>query len=117
MPMHKTEQKKRQLLNSLMNELETALRQKKLWQSERPSEQALASTEPFAIDFLNFSQWLQFIFIEKITLLLQLDLALPNAMAIAPMASEYFKLQTDNCPEIVVLITRIDFTINEKNRC
>lgn len=115
--MQQFELKKRQLLAKQLNELETAMRHKSLWQAERPSEQALASTEPFAIDSLNFSQWLQFIFIEKIAQLLQLNLALPTAMAISPMATEYFKVQADSCPEIVALITRIDLTINENNRC
>ena len=115
--MQQLEQEKRQLIGALMNELEQALRVQKLWQSESPSEQALASTEPFAIDTLNFTQWLQFIFIEKISVLLQLNLPLPTAMAIAPMATEYFKSQSINSAEIVALITRIDLTINENNRC
>ena len=115
--MQPFELKKRQLLASQLNELEVAMRHKELWQADRPSAQALASTEPFAIDSLNFSQWLQFIFIEKIAQLLQLNLALPTAMAIAPMAAEYFKGQADSCPEIVALITRIDLTINENRRC
>ena len=115
--MQQLEQEKRQLISALMNELEQALRVQKLWQSEPPSEQALASTEPFAIDTLNFTQWLQFIFIEKISVLLQLNLPLPTAMAIAPMATEYFKSQSINSAEIVALITRIDLTINENNRC
>ena len=115
--MQQLEQEKRQLISALMNELEQALRVQKLWQSEPPSEQALASTEPFAIDTLNFTQWLQFIFIEKISVLLQINLPLPTAMAIAPMATEYFKSQSINSAEIVALITRIDLTINENNRC
>ena len=112
--MQQFEQKRRQLLALLLSELESTLRTQNRWQSDRPSEQALASIEPFAIDTLNFSQWLQFIFIEKISVLLQLDLALPTAMAIAPMASEYFKMQSCDSTEIVSIITRIDFTINEK---
>jgi len=112
--MKQFEQQKRQKLITLINELESLLRQKKRWESQRPSEQALSSHEPFAIDTLNFDQWLQFIFIEKMTYLLQLNLALPRAMAITPMATEYFKLQKDHCPEIVVLSARIDTTINEK---
>ncbi|GLS89324.1 hypothetical protein GCM10007916_03910 [Psychromonas marina] len=112
--MQPFELKKRQLLMALIIELESALQKQQLWQSERPSEQALASKLPFAIDHLNFVQWLQFIFIEKITLLLQQNLPLPTSMAIAPMASEYFKVQINSCPEIVALITRIDLTINEK---
>jgi uncharacterized protein YqcC (DUF446 family) len=112
--MQQFELKRRQLLTALIIELESALQEQQLWQVERPSEQALASKLPFAIDHLNFAQWLQFIFIEKMTLLLQHNLPLPSSMAIAPMASEYFKLQPNNCPEIVALITRIDLTINEK---
>lgn len=115
--MQQPELKKRQLLELLLASLESELRQQTLWQSERPSEQALASSEPFAIDFLNFTQWLQFIFIEKMSVILQLDLPLPNAMSVAPMATEYFKVQTINCTEIVALITRIDLIINEKVSC
>lgn len=112
--MQQFEQKRRQLLTMLMKELEDSLRTQKLWQSQQPSELALASKAPFAIDTMNFSQWLQFIFIEKIDTLLDHDLALPSAMAIAPMASEYFKMQPINSNEIVALITRIDLIINEK---
>ena len=115
--MQNFEQKRRQLLAVLMRELESSLHTQNLWQSQRPSTQALSSVEPFAIDTLNFPQWLQFIFIEKITVLLQLNLALPTAMAITPMATEYFKIQTCDSSEIIAIITRIDLTINEKVKC
>ncbi|MBT8149497.1 MAG: YqcC family protein, partial [Pseudomonadales bacterium] len=36
-----------------------------LWESKRPSAAALASDEPFCIDTLSFSQWVQFIFLER----------------------------------------------------
>lgn len=112
--MQQFELKRRQLLVILLTELEVALQEQQLWQVERPNDEALASSLPFAIDHLNFTQWLQFIFIEKIALLIEQNLPLPSSMAIAPMASEYFKLQANSCPEIVALITRIDSTINEK---
>lgn len=112
--MQPFEQKKKQLLALLLSELESALKAQNLWQSQRPSEQMLASREPFAIDTLNFPQWLQFIFIEKIMSLLQCNLALPSAMAITPMATEYFKIQTCDSTDIVAIIIRIDLTINEK---
>lgn len=115
--MQQFEQKRRQLLATLIDELIGALQAQKRWQSQRPSEQALASIEPFAIDSLNFTQWLQFIFIEKITALLQLNLALPSAMAITPMAVEYFKEQGGDSAAILAIITRIDLIINEKNSC
>ncbi|MCP4321788.1 MAG: YqcC family protein [Alteromonadales bacterium] len=112
--MQVAEQKKRRSLALLLRELEVALKDQTLWQSERPSEQALASQEPFAIDTLNFPQWLQFIFIEKITALLQFNLALPTAMDVAPMATEYFKKHSCDSKQIVAVIKRIDLIINEK---
>lgn len=112
--MHQFEQKKRQLLVSLLSELEGELFALKLWQTNRPSEQALASTEPFAIDTLNFPEWLQFIFIKKMTQLLQLGLPLPHAMAITPMATEYFKVRVMDSGALIAVITRIDLAINEK---
>jgi uncharacterized protein YqcC (DUF446 family) len=112
--MHQFEQKKRQLLVSLLSELEGELFTLKLWQTNRPSEQALASTEPFAIDTLNFPEWLQFIFIKKMTQLLQLGLPLPHAMAITPMATEYFKVRVMDSGALIAVITRIDLAINEK---
>ena len=115
--MQQFEQQKRQLIDRLLRELETELVGLKLWQSIRPSEQALASVEPFAIDTLTFPQWLQFIFIEKMTQLLQQRAPLPEAMAITPMATEYFKVQTINSESLITVINRIDLAITEKNRC
>jgi len=115
--MQQFEQKRRQLLAMLIEQLISELQTQKLWQSKRPSKQALASVEPFAIDSLTFTQWLQFIFIEKIDLLLQSNLALPIRMAITPMATEYFKLQNCDSTTIVSIINRIDLVINEKAPC
>ena len=115
--MQQFEQQKRQLIERLLRELETELVSLNLWQSNRPSEQALTSVEPFAIDTLSFPQWLQFIFIEKMNHLLQLGAPLPQKMAITPMATEYFKVQTINCESLITVISRIDLAINEKNRC
>jgi uncharacterized protein YqcC (DUF446 family) len=115
--MHQFERQKRQRLAQLLCELEEELLVLKLWKKNRPTEKALASVEPFAIDTLSFPEWLQFIFIEKISNLLQLGLTLPTAMAIAPMATEYFKMQTIKSDTLIILIKRIDLVINEKSKC
>lgn len=85
-----------------------------LWQREMPSEEALASSLPFAIDTLTFVQWLQFIFIVKMRLLLQLKQPLPENIAVAPFATEYFKSLKSQSTQIIVLITSIDLLLNEK---
>lgn len=74
---------------SLLMDIEHELRLMNLGESLEPSPEALASTEPFAIDTLTFSQWLQFIFIPKMYYLID-QKNLPSNCSIAPMAEEYF---------------------------
>lgn len=76
---------------SLLIDIEAELRRLNLWQSEPPSPAALASVEPFAIDTLNFPQWLQFIFLVKIHALIERQQPLPERCNMAPMAEEYFR--------------------------
>ncbi|MFT6985051.1 MAG: hypothetical protein ACJAT7_000858 [Psychromonas sp.] len=106
--------KNRHLLLQLLAELEQELRQLNLWQSSVPSEQALSSCAPFAIDTLTFVQWLQFIFIDKMCHLLQFSLPLPESMSVLPMASEYFKALPVNSTDIKGIISRIDLLINAR---
>ena len=52
-------------LGTLLNELEAELIKQGLHTPDRPSDEALASTQPFAIDTMSFPCWLQWIFIER----------------------------------------------------
>ena len=69
-------------------DLEAALRQLDLWSDAPPSPQALISEQPFAMDSLEFEEWLQFIFLPTIYDVLESGRALPERCAIAPMAEE-----------------------------
>ena len=73
---------------ALLIDIEAHLRQLNLWQAESPSASALASTEPFCLDTLNFDQWLQFVFLPTLYAMLEARQPLPSACAIAPMAEE-----------------------------
>ena len=55
----------------LLKELEFTLQRLQLWQDDAPSEAALASTQPFALDTLEFHQWLQFIMLERFRVMWQ----------------------------------------------
>ena len=69
-------------------DLEAALRQLNLWSDESPSEEALSSEQPFAMDSLEFEEWLQFIFLPTLYEVLASGGALPERCAIASMAEE-----------------------------
>lgn len=67
---------------------ETALRASGLWAENPPAPEALLSVQPFCIDTLNFSEWLQFVFLLRMQHLVDNQLPLPVNCAIAPMAEE-----------------------------
>jgi uncharacterized protein YqcC (DUF446 family) len=52
----------------------------------RAPAEALASVEPFSVDTLDFEQWLQWIFLPRMKMILEQDLPLPNASGIQEMA-------------------------------
>ncbi|MFK3794265.1 YqcC family protein [Pseudomonas piscis] len=70
--------------------IERELRLQGLWADESPSAEALASTQPFAVDTLEFEQWLQWIFLPRMKMILEQDLPLPNASGIQEMAEMVF---------------------------
>lgn len=115
--MQQLETQKQQILTILFSDLEAELKGLDLWKEIRPSEEKLASVEPFAIDTLSFPEWLQFVFIEKMTQLLQANLPLPDKIAITPMAIEYFKILAINSKVLIKIIMQIDVAINEKIKC
>lgn len=89
---------------SLLIDVEAQLRQLGLWEAQPPSAEALASTEPFAIDTMNFKQWLQFVFVARLYAMLNTGGSLPGACAITPMAEEYFSgLQLPSGPLLETL--------------
>ncbi len=95
-------------LSSLLIDLEAQLRQLDLWQSEVPSEQALASVEPFCIDTLSFPQWLQFIFLARMYAMVSSQQSLPTSCSIAPMAAEFFKASEVNAAALIAVLEQID---------
>jgi uncharacterized protein YqcC (DUF446 family) len=70
--------------------IERELRIQGWWDDESPSEEALSSVEPFSVDTLDFEQWLQWIFLPRMKLILEQGLPLPSASGIQEMAEMVF---------------------------
>ena len=100
-------------LGGLLQALEQDLHRLECWESQAPSPQALASSQPFAIDRLNFTQWLQFIFLPKLTELVEAGSALPQSCSTAPMAEEYFKTQQIDAEALLNHLAAIDRLITD----
>lgn len=92
----------------ILEQLEVELKAAQLWQAQPPSLQALQSTAPFASDTLDFHQWLQFILIPTLNQLVEQRAALPNAIAISPMAIEVWRGQLREHRQIILQLKALD---------
>ncbi|MES2675663.1 MAG: YqcC family protein [Pseudomonadota bacterium] len=98
----------------LLANTEKELRELHLWDSVSPSAEALASTQPFAIDTLNFPQWLQFIFVPRLYFMIEQQLPLPNNSGVAAMAEEYFQVLNLNSSLLTKHLQKIDHLLSGK---
>src|SRR5262245_59030436 len=94
---------RKRALAAVVDALEQTLRQKRLWEHERPSAALLASTQPFSVDTLRFHQWLQWQLIPRMRGILGGEGALPTASAIHPYAEECKAELGDDPAELLFL--------------
>jgi uncharacterized protein YqcC (DUF446 family) len=101
-------------LANLLSAVETELRTLQLWDQQIPSAQALASSQPFALDTLSFSQWLQFIFLPKMAEIIKTTSALPESCSVAPMAEEYYRAEQVDAISLIRHLAAIDVLISDQ---
>ncbi|MEX0605186.1 YqcC family protein [Marinobacter sp.] len=68
--------------------IEIELRRLSAWSDSPPPDEALQSSQPFCIDTLKFVEWLQFVFLPKMKVLVEHGQDLPSVSGMAPMAEE-----------------------------
>ncbi|MDO4429954.1 MAG: YqcC family protein [Lonepinella koalarum] len=74
-----------------LNELQKLMQTQGLWQSFPPSPEALQSTQPFGLDSLSATEWLQWVFIPRMQALIDSKQPLPTQIAISPYLEEALK--------------------------
>ena len=92
----------------ILLDIEYELRRARLWQSEMPSDDALASDQPFALDTMDFHQWLQFILLPRMHDLIDQRLPLPAACGISPIAEEVYKERMEMMKPLLLQLQRLD---------
>ncbi|WP_375172393.1 YqcC family protein [Marinobacter sp.] len=105
--MSKSETDLGQVADSLL-QIEIELRQLGLWEAEPPSPEALRSTQPFCIDTLEFTQWLQFVFVARMKVIIENDRPLPAVSGIAPMAEEHFRTRPESGSGLIRALEEVD---------
>ncbi|MED5524474.1 MAG: YqcC family protein [Pseudomonadota bacterium] len=97
----------------LLEQIEMEMRLQKLWAQQHPGEQALASTEPFAVDTLDFEQWVQFIYLPKLKVLIGENQA-PSNVSVCPMAEESWRHHGSRLMPLLELIADLDELLSGK---
>lgn len=92
-------------LLSLLAQLTTQLQQHQLWSEQGVTQAQLNSQVPFAADTMSFENWLQFVFIVKMSQLAKEQAPLPTNIAIAPMAQMSF---TNEQQALIATLQQID---------
>ncbi|GAA5190536.1 YqcC family protein [Ferrimonas gelatinilytica] len=95
--------------------LERLMREAELWQAAPPDAAALASPLPFCVDTLRFEQWLQFLFVPRMRLLVAERRSLPTAIALKPMAEEAFR-NHPQCQLLIAHLGRLDLCLSQGGR-
>lgn len=93
-------------LVTLLLQTEECLKQSLLWDDRSPSEHDLASQQPFALDTLAPEQWLQWVFIPKMRLMVE-EQKVAKGFSISPYFEEVWK-QDDSKSELISLLHLID---------
>ncbi|BFM17851.1 YqcC family protein [Maricurvus nonylphenolicus] len=101
-------------VNDVLQALEQDLKTLGLWEVEAPPAEHLASQQPFCIDTLTFSQWLQFVFLNRMQALVDEQLPLPAQCGIAPMAEEYFKPMALDASVLIQRLETIDRVLSQQ---
>ena len=104
-----------QVTDSLL-QIEIELRQLGVWQTESLPPEAFQSTQPFCLDTMDFTQWLQFVFLEKMKMLVEAGHPLPEVSGIAPMAEEHYRGREQSGRELISALEEMDRLLSSSSR-
>jgi len=88
--------------------IEIELRRLEVWEASPPPEHAFQSAQPFCLDTMDFTQWLQFVFLQKMKALVEAGHPLPQVSGIAPMAEEHFRGRAESGQGLVQALEEMD---------
>jgi uncharacterized protein YqcC (DUF446 family) len=95
-------------LADIINAIEAEMRVLDLWEGRVPSQADMSSRMPFCYDTLKFWQWLQWVLIPRIRLILAEDSAWPTSSEIAPLAETEFRRLPQDCSRLLAMIRAFD---------
>ncbi|WP_424405797.1 YqcC family protein [Pasteurella sp. PK-2025] len=90
-----------------LQQLQAVMVELNVWQVTAPAESAFLSQEPFALDTMSPTEWLQWIFIPRMYALIENEAPLPTQISITPYLEEALK-EMDGLPQLLHPISKIE---------
>lgn len=88
--------------------IERELRLLGWWSEQMPAAERLASVEPFCVDTLALEEWLQWIFLPRMKMLIEQQAPLPGACALLPMAEVVWAARGEQVAVLLRLLDEFD---------
>ena len=88
--------------------IELELRELEVWEHEPLPDEAFQSTQPFCLDTMEFTQWVQFVFLDRMKTLVEAGHSLPSVSGIAPMAEEHFRGRPESGDGLIQALENMD---------
>lgn len=101
-----------QQIQAHLQELQAVLQRHQLWQTLAPEATAFESQQPFALDTMTATEWLQWIFIPRMWALLDSNAPLPTKIAISPYIEEALK-EHQALPELLTPLLALEQLLND----
>ncbi|MGQ7249974.1 YqcC family protein [Halomonas sp. V046] len=76
-------------LAAALRDLEATMKAVNLWRMDKPEPAAFNSQQPFCIDTMSLPQWLRFVFIVRLQVLVEHRSPLPASCDVAPAVDAY----------------------------
>ncbi|WP_419533974.1 YqcC family protein [Endozoicomonas sp.] len=96
----------------LLEAIESELRRQDVWLPMPPSVEAMASTTPFCMDTMAFSQWLQWIFVPRVRAIIDGGGSLPKGSNIKSYAEEALPLERLEGEKLLLIIEQFDLLMS-----
>ena len=90
-----------------LQQLQDTMLRLDLWQSTPPAESAFLSEQPFALDTMSPTEWLQWVFVPRMHALIDAQGELPRQIAITPYLEEALK-EESYLLELCIPISKIE---------
>lgn len=94
----------------ILDAMEEELRRLGLWGGPalRPAPQAFASQTPFFLDTMQLHEWLEYVLIPRLRLMLDRGQALPGRLLILPLAEELWRNQMTERSRLLQLLGQLE---------